>query len=62
MLRSRLCNYSDACIVIKGNNAVQRENDSDIDGYNRNLILQNILTAYQESIMYQLTMQKIQIL
>ena len=52
MLRSGLCNYSDACIVIKGNNAVRRENDSDIDGYNRNLILQNILTAYQESIMY----------
>ena len=41
MLRSDLCNYNDACIVVKGTVTVQKENNRAIDGYERNLILKN---------------------
>ena len=39
MLRPDLCDYSDACIVVKGVITVQTKNNKAIDGYNRNLIL-----------------------
>ena len=39
MLRSDLCDYFDAYIVVKGYNTVQTENNRAIDGYNRNSIL-----------------------
>ena len=61
MLRSYICDYSDAYIVIKETITVKLEKDGAIDGYNRNLILKSntpLLTAYQKSIMFQLTMQK----
>ena len=41
MLRSDLCDYSDAYIVVKGKITVQTENNRVIDGYNRNIILKN---------------------
>ena len=41
MLRSDLCDYSDAYIVVKGTITVQTENNRAIDGYNINLILEN---------------------
>ena len=61
MLRSYICDYFDAYIVIKETITVKLEKDRVIDGYNRNLILKSnapLLTAYQKSIMFQLTMQK----
>ena len=42
MLRSDLCDYSDAYIVVKGKITVQTENNRAIDGYNKNLILKKI--------------------
>ena len=41
MLRSDLCDYNDAYIVVKGAIAVQTENNRAINGYNRNLIFEN---------------------
>ena len=41
ILRSDLCDYSDAYIVVKATITVQPENNRAIDGYNRNLILKN---------------------
>ena len=41
MLRSDLCDYSDAYIVVKGTITVQTENNRAIYGYNRNLIHKN---------------------
>ena len=41
MLRSDLCDYSDAYIVAEGTITVQTENNRATDGYNRNLILKN---------------------
>ena len=38
MLQSDLRDYSNACIVVKGTITVQTENNTAIDGYNRNLI------------------------
>ena len=61
MLRSYICDYSDAYIVIKENITVILEKDRAIDGYNRNLVLKSnvpLVTAYQKSIIFQLTMQK----
>ena len=55
MLRSYICDYSDAYIVIKETITVILEKDRAIDGYNRNLILKSnapLVTAYQKSIMF----------
>ena len=55
MLRSYICDYFDAYIVIKETITVKLEKDRVIDGYNRNLILKSnapLLTAYQKSIMF----------
>ena len=41
MIRSDICDYSDAYIVIKGTITVRTENDRVIDGCNRILILKN---------------------
>ena len=41
MLRSDLCDYSDAYIVATGNITVKTEDNRAIHGYNRNLILWN---------------------
>ena len=41
MLRSDLCDCSDAYIVVKGTSTVQTENNRTIDGYNWNEILKN---------------------
>ena len=39
MLRSDLCDCSDAYIIVKGTITVQTENNRAINGYNRNYIL-----------------------
>ena len=66
MLRSDLCDYSDAYIVVKGAIAVQTENNRAINGYNRNLIFENnvplINCISKINNVFQSTMQKIQIL
>ena len=41
MLQANLCDYSDAYIVVKATITVQTENNRDIVGYNKNLILKN---------------------
>ena len=41
MQRSDLCDYTDACIVVKGTVTFQKENNRAIDGYDRLLILKN---------------------
>ena len=41
MLRSDLCHYSDAYIIVKETITVQAENNRAINRYNRNLILKN---------------------
>ena len=41
MLRSDLCDYSDACIAVKRTITVKTRRNRNIDGYNRNLILGN---------------------
>ena len=55
MLRSDLCDYSNAYMVVKGTITVQTANNRAIDGYNRNLIIKNddpFINAYQKSTMY----------
>ena len=41
MLRSDLCDYSDACIVAKRTSTIETEGNRSIDDYNRDLILEN---------------------
>ena len=41
MLQANLRGYSDAYIVVKATITVQTENNRDIVGYNKNLILKN---------------------
>ena len=41
MLQSNVCDYSHACIVVKGTSTVETEDNRATDGYNRNVILKN---------------------
>ena len=41
MLRSDLCDYSDAYIVAKRTSTIETEGNRSIDDYNRDLILEN---------------------
>ena len=63
MLRSDLCDYSDAYVVVKGKITVEGENDAKTR--NKKVIFKNnahLDHAYQKSIMHLQTMQKILIL
>ena len=60
VLRSDLCDYSDASIVVKGNITVT---NPDNDAYDKKLAFKNnALTAFQKLIPHLLIMQKIWIL
>ena len=48
MLRSDLCNYVDAFIVVKGSTTV--EGDNDAKARNKKLIMPHLDHAYQKSI------------
>ena len=41
MLRLDICDYSDACTVIKETTTVHTENDGAVDGHNRYIIFKN---------------------
>ena len=63
MLRSDLCGFSDAYIAVKGNIFLKKGTARNfINTKNRFLAfktMHHLLIAYQRSIIYQLTMQKI---
>ena len=48
MLRSDICDYSDAYIVVRGTATVEGANDR--YGHNRNLILFHLFLVYQKLI------------
>ena len=59
MLKSDLCDYSDAYIVVKENITVTNPNS---DAYNKKLVFKNnasFLVAFQKLIIHLLIMQKI---
>ena len=59
MLRSDLCDCSDAYIVVTGNITLKGNNDA--NKRNKNLLfkkMQHLLTAFQKLMVYKLIMQK----
>ena len=59
MLRSNLCDYSDAYIVLKGYIAVTNPDDGKRNKALRLKIMHHLSTAFRKAMAYKLTMQKI---
>ena len=59
MLRLDLCDFSDAYIVVKGDIAVTKPNNAKRKKALHLKIMYHLSTAFQRSMVYKLTMQKI---
>ena len=58
MLRSDLCDFSDACIVVEGDIIVNNPDDAKIKVLHLK-IMHHLSSVFKKSMVYKLTMQKI---